>query len=188
VDIARRLGVSQATVSLVVSGGRASDLVAEKTRRAVLETAAELGYAVNPVARSLKSGRNRMLGLCTFEPVFPVDLRDFYAPFLLGVEEVSAECGYDVVMFSSLAPTEKRRFYACGVSRLKLADGCILLGRNLHRDNLAHLVHVDVPLVFVGKSKVLDAELSYVAADYVGATADLVRNLAELGHRRLAYL
>src|SRR5918998_451987 len=74
-DIARHVGVSQATVSLVISGGPASANVAEQTRRAVLEAAAELGYAVNPVARSLKGGRNRLLGVFTFEPVFPVGQR-----------------------------------------------------------------------------------------------------------------
>ncbi|MER7370282.1 LacI family DNA-binding transcriptional regulator, partial [Nonomuraea wenchangensis] len=43
VDIARRAGVSQATVSLVLSGGAVSDQIAESTRQAVLAAAAELG-------------------------------------------------------------------------------------------------------------------------------------------------
>ena len=121
VDIARRVGVSQATVSLVISGGPASAQVAEHTRRAVLEAAAELGYAVNSVARSLKGGRNRLLGVFTFEPVFPVDQRDFYFPFLLGIEEATAEFGYDLLLFSSASAGGDRRIYASGVNRLKLA-------------------------------------------------------------------
>ncbi|TDC54600.1 LacI family transcriptional regulator [Jiangella ureilytica] len=188
VDIAKRVGVSQGTVSLVISGGAASDQVAEKTRRAVLQAAAELGYTVNAAARRLKGGRTRMLGLYTFEPVFPVDQRDFYFPFLLGVEEATARYGYDLLLFSSATAGGTRRIYAGGVNRLKVADGCVLLGRHLHRDDLAELVHEDFPFVFIGRREVPGEELSYVAADYVGATRDMVRGLTERGHRRLAYL
>ncbi|MFI7448645.1 LacI family DNA-binding transcriptional regulator [Nonomuraea sp. NPDC049714] len=188
VDIARRLGVSQATVSLVISGGAASDQVAEDTRQAVLRTAAELGYAVNAAARNLKGGRNRMLGVYTFEPVFPVDQRDFYFPFLLGVEEATAEYGYDLLLFSSATSGGDRRIYAGGVNRLKVADGCVLLGRRLHHDDMAGLLREDFPFVFIGRREVPGEELSYVAADYVGATRDAVRSLIRCGHRRLAYL
>ncbi|MBK1787520.1 LacI family DNA-binding transcriptional regulator [Prauserella sp. ASG 168] len=180
--------MSQATVSLVVSGGALGDQVAESTREAVLRAAEELGYTVNAVARSLKSGRNRMLGLYTFEPVFPVDQRDFYFPFLLGVEEATAAYAYDLLLFSSAGAGGDRRIYAGGVNRLKVADGCVLLGRHLHRDDLVELATEDFPFVFVGRREVPGVELSYVAADYVGATSDVVRRLIRLGHRRIAYL
>lgn len=188
VDIARHLGLSQATVSLVISGGPASAQVAEHTRRAVLEAAAELGYAVNSVARSLKGGRNRLLGVFTFEPVFPVNQRDFYFPFLLGVEEATAEHGYDLLLFSSATAGDDRRIYAGGVNRLKLADGCVLLGRRLHHDDLTELLREDFPFVFIGRREVPGQELSYVAADYVGATRAAVDSLVRHGHRRFAYL
>ncbi len=188
VDVARRAGVSQATVSLVISGGALGNQVAESTREAVLRAAEELGYTVNAAARSLKGGRNRMLGLYTFEPVFPVGQRDFYFPFLLGVEEATAAYGYDLLLFSSATSEGNRRIYARGVNRLKVADGCVLLGRHLHRDDLAELAKEDFPFVFIGRREVPGVELSYVAADYVGATSEVVRNLTGLGHRRLAYL
>jgi DNA-binding LacI/PurR family transcriptional regulator len=188
VDIAARAGVSQATVSLVISGGAVSDHVAESTRQAVLAAAEELGYTANAAARSLKGGRNHLLGLYTFEPVFPVDQRDFYFPFLLGVEEETANQGYDLLLFSSAGSGGDRRIYARGANRLKVADGCVLLGRHLHRDDLAHLVREDFPFVFIGRREVTGAELSYVAADYTTATRQIVTTLTDLGHRRLRYL
>ncbi|MER5795704.1 LacI family DNA-binding transcriptional regulator [Streptomyces sp. NPDC001980] len=204
-DIARRAGVSQATVSLVISGGAASAQIAEPTRRAVLAAAEELGYAANVAARSLKGGRNRLLGLYTFESVFPTDQRDFYYPFLLGVEEETARQGYDLLLYcsggsasgalntsgaasASGAPRAERSIYAGGTNRLKIADGCVLLGRNVRREELSALVREDFPFVFVGRREVDDGELSYVAADYVSATAALVAELARLGHRRILYL
>lgn len=187
VDIAKRAGVSQATVSLVLSGGAVSDQIAESTRQAVLAAATELGYSVNVAARSLKRGRNHLLGLYTFEPVFPTDQRDFYFPFLLGVEEETARQGYDLLLFSSVTAGD-RAIYSGGVNRLKLADGCVLLGRNVRREELAELVREDFPFVFIGRRELEDAELSYVAADYVTATRDLVGELVRLGHRRILYL
>jgi DNA-binding LacI/PurR family transcriptional regulator len=188
VDIARLAGVSQATVSLVISGGPLSDQVAGATREAVRAAAAELGYSANPAARSLKGGRNHLLGLYTFEPVFPVDQRDFYFPFLLGVEEETAEQGYDLLLFSSAGSGGDRRIYAKGVNRLKVADGCVLLGRHLHRDDLAHLANEDFPFVFIGRRELPGVELSFVAADYSTATREIVSHLAGLGHRSIVYL
>ncbi|MFF3467747.1 LacI family DNA-binding transcriptional regulator [Streptomyces sp. NPDC002619] len=192
-DIARRAGVSQATVSLVISGGAASSQIAESTRRAVLAAAEELGYAANVAARSLKGGRNRLLGLYTFESVFPTDQRDFYYPFLLGVEAEAARQGYDLLLFSSGmgesgTSRAERSIFVGGANRLKIADGCVLLGRNVRREELSALVREDFPFVFVGRREVDDGELSYVAADYVSATAALVAELARLGHRRILYL
>ncbi|WP_084469511.1 LacI family DNA-binding transcriptional regulator [Jiangella gansuensis] len=188
VDIARRAGVSQATVSLVISGGAAADQIAEPTRQAVLAAAAELGYAANVAARSLKGGRNHLLGLYTFEPVFPTDQRDFYYPFLLGVEEETAAQGYDLLLFSSVSSAADRSIYAGGGNRLKLADGCVLLGRNVRREELAALVQEDFPFVFIGRREVEEGQLSYVGADYVAATSDVVGELTRLGHRRILYL
>ena len=133
-----------------------------------------------------EGGHNRMLGLYTFEPVFPVG--HFYFPFLLGVQEATVACGDDLLLFSSASPEGNRRIYAHGVNRLKEADGCVLLGRRPHRDDLTQLAKEDFPFVFVGRREVPGVELSYVAADYVRATSDLVGTLAQLGHRRMAYL
>ncbi|MEV1006476.1 LacI family DNA-binding transcriptional regulator [Streptomyces sp. NPDC049881] len=188
VDIARSAGVSQATVSLVISGGAASDQIPEPTRRAVLAAAEELGYSANVAARSLKGGRNRLLGLYTFEPVFPTDQRDFYYPFLLGVEEETAAQGYDLLLFSSVTSAPDRSIYAGGANRLKIADGCVLLGRRVRRAELAALIREDFPFVFIGRREVDDGEVPYVAADYVAATSALVAELTALGHRRILHL
>jgi DNA-binding LacI/PurR family transcriptional regulator len=188
VDIARRAGVSQATVSLVISGGAVSDQVAESTRQAVLAAAAELGYTANVAARRLRGKRNHLLGVYTFEPVFPVDQRDFYYPFLVGVEEATAALGYDLLLFSSVTSAADRSIYAGGVNRLRIADGCVLLGRNVRRDELAALVREDFPFVFLGRRELPDGELSYVAADYVTATSAMVTTLAGHGHERILYL
>ncbi|MEU0567160.1 LacI family DNA-binding transcriptional regulator [Nonomuraea sp. NPDC005983] len=188
IDIARLAGVSQSTVSLVLNEDPSRSQIPAATRERVMDAVRELGYTANPAARSLKGGRNRLLGLYTFETVFPLDQRDFYYPFLAGVEEETAERGYDLVLFTSAGYDQGRGVYAGDVNRLKVADGCVLLGRHIRRDDLERLVAEDFPVVFVGRRHVEGGALSFVAADYAAATRDVVLRLAALGHRRLLYL
>lgn len=185
VDLAREAGVSQATVSQIIN--ETSDRparVTEPTRRRVLEAAGRLGYTMNAAARALKGGRNHLVGLYTFEAVFPVDQRDFYFPFLLGVEERAAELGYDLLLFSASGAATPRRVYEDGSNRLKVADGCVLLGRHVDRDVLDRLQTDGFPFVFIGRREAPHGEIAYVAPDYRRATAEMVRTLAGSGHRR----
>ncbi|HEX6682656.1 MAG TPA: LacI family DNA-binding transcriptional regulator [Candidatus Limnocylindrales bacterium] len=186
VEIAQRAGVSQATVSLVLSE-RADTTVSEETRRRVEQAIDDLGYAVNPAARALRGMTVKTIGVYTFESVFPVDQRDFYHPFLLGVEEEAARLGYDLLLFTS-ANTTRQGVYAKGRNALLKADGCVLLGRHISRDDLARLAREGFPFVFIGRRNIEGVDLSYVAPDYVAPTAGLVEELVALGHRRILLL
>ncbi|MQA81159.1 MAG: LacI family DNA-binding transcriptional regulator [Streptosporangiales bacterium] len=190
-DIARAAGVSQATVSLVLSDAEAGERrVGEATRRRVLEVAQQLGYSVNPAARSLAGGRNRLLGVYTFEAIFPSRDRDFYNPFLVTIEQEAERAAYDLLLFTSATlPDQRRRsIYAGGVNRLALADGCVLLGRRENQEEVARLAREGFPFVYVGRREIPDCEFAYVAADYASATTRVVSHLVELGHRSIVYL
>jgi DNA-binding LacI/PurR family transcriptional regulator len=73
-------------------------------------------------------------------------------------------------------------------NRLRLADGCVLLGRSLDRDELARLVAEGQPFVSVGRRADAGGPVPYVGADYPGATAAVVRRALAAGHTALAYL
>ncbi len=189
-DIALAAGVSQATVSMVLNGRTGKGAaISTDTRDRVLRAAADLGYVANPAARSLAGGRNRLLGVFTFESVFPAESADFYHPFLVGVEREAEAQGYDLVLFTSSAGSDgRRRIYRDNANRLRMADGCVLLGYEEDRAELDRLAAEDFPFVFVGRREVPGQEIAYVAADYAGATYEAVAALAALGHRRVAYL
>jgi DNA-binding LacI/PurR family transcriptional regulator len=188
-DIARLAGVSQATVSYVINAGPAAATIPRHTTERILAAARDLGYVVNPAARKLAGGKNRLIGVYTFEPVFPVDYHDFYHPFLVGIEQEAARHSYDLLMFTSATGSDGcRSIYRDGVNRLGLSDGCVLLGRNPDRNELARLRDDGFPFIFIGRREVPGDGINYVAADYAAATSDVVDHLAGLGHRRLAYL
>ena len=66
--IATHLGVSRATVSHVLNGRSAEQRIRPETQSRVLEVARELGYRPNALARSVRSGKSRMIGYLVSDP------------------------------------------------------------------------------------------------------------------------
>ena len=184
-DIARLAGVSQATVSLVLNERDAGVRISPATRERVLTVMREWGYVANASARSLAGGRNKIIGVYTFEPVFPTSGVDFYFPFLLGMEQEAAELGYDLLLFTSAGG--ERQIFRDGSTRLWHADGALLLGRDPNVEEIEQLRDSGYPFVYVGHREVSGPPVSYVGADYAGATQQLTERLFELGHQRVAY-
>ncbi|WP_055479856.1 LacI family DNA-binding transcriptional regulator [Sphaerimonospora mesophila] len=188
-DIAKLAGVSQTTVSIVING-RESDTIRipPETRRRVFEVARSLGYVADPVARSLAGGMNHLIGVYTFESMFPMNHRDFYYPFLVGIEAAAEALGYDMLMFTSATGSDGgRSIYRDGVNRLRLADGCVLLGKETNRDDIARLRDEGFGFTLIGRRDV-PGPITYVTADYATATEEVVDHLVSLGHARIAYL
>ena len=189
-DVARLAGVSDATVSVVLNNRVGeSARVSQETQRKIWAAVRELGYVANPLARSLAGGRNHIIAVFTFEPVFPLEHGNFYYPFLIGIEEQAARQGYDLLLVTSSSDDDsgKRTVYRGGVNRLRVADGAILLGFG-HRHEVLNLLNEGYPFVFVGRRESPGDRISYVAGDYASATADIVQSMFQHGHRRIAYL
>ncbi|GAA5064054.1 DNA-binding LacI/PurR family transcriptional regulator [Thermocatellispora tengchongensis] len=188
-DIARMAGVSQTTVSLVLNNRADSEVrIAPETRERVLRVIRETGYVADPVARRLADRRNRILGVFTYEAVFPAASADFYHPFLVGIEECAEEAGCDLLLFTSGKAHGGRRRIFSEDSRVRLADGCVLLGRTIDRDDLARLIAERIPFVSVGRRDDAGGPVPYVGADYPPAVRELAERVVARGHRRLAYV
>lgn len=188
-DIARLAKVSQTTVSVVLNDRTESSArIPEETRDRVLKVIRETGYIADPLARRLLQQRNQILGVFTYESVFPSASADFYHPFLAGIEECAEQLGCDLLLFTSAPVTGGRRRVFHKNNRLRLADGCLLLGREIPRDELSRLIAEHYPFVSVGRRDDADGRVPYVGADYVGATATVVERARALGHRRIAFV
>ena len=189
-DVAKLARVSPAVVSMVVNKRTDSTVrIGPETAERVWAAVHELGYVPNPVARSLARGRNKILGVFTYEPVFPVDMRSFYYPFLVGIEQGAEEQGYDLLLFTSTRDgAGRRKIYRDGVNRLQVADGAVLLGWPHDRSEVERLATEAFPFSYVGRREIGDTPVSYAAADYAGATRVVVEHLAGLGHRDILYL
>ncbi len=189
-DVAKLAGVSTATVSAIVNNIDGQNIrVNPETRERVLSAIAELGYVANPAARILARGKNKLIGIFTYEPIFPFQHHDFYYPFLLGIEEEAEAQGYNLLIFTNVTnPDGKRSIYHDGASQLSMADGSILLGLNEDKDELRRLYKEGHSFVYVGRREVPETTISYTAADYTTAVQKLTDMLFDLGHRSLVYV
>lgn len=188
-DIARVTGVSQATVSIILTGRATENSIPLVTQRRVLDAAAELGYVPNVHARSLRGGRNGLIGVHTFEPVFPIRSDDYYHEFLVGIEEQAVQMCLDLVLFASTQrPDGTRSIYGKGSNRLRLADGAVLLGIAGNDEELERLATEKYPFVFIGRRDGVSARMPYVVPDYHAALGDVLEQLQGVGHVSIAYL
>src|SRR5580658_891975 len=101
-DVARRAGVSQATVSIVL-GGAASPIRPHTSAR-VLEVARELGYAPNRSAQALRTRRTRAVAVAVPDITNP-----FFPSLLKGVQTVADRAGYDVMTINTEGAGERER-------------------------------------------------------------------------------
>lgn len=189
-DVARLAGVSQATVSHVLSDDAvARARVGAGTRERVLDVVQRTGYTANPIAQRLAGGRNNIIGVFTYEPVFPRDGGDFYYPLLVGIEREAEALGLDLLLFTS-APVHdgRRRLLDDGARRIGAADGCLLLGRHDDKRDLAELLQRGFPFAFVGRRQSDAGLVPYAAFDYAGATDEVVTHLVDLGHTAIGFL
>lgn len=186
-DVASRAGVSTGIVSSVINGRDYGSIrVSDPTRDRVWAAVRDLGYVPNLAARSLASGSNQLIAVFTYLPLFPLESRDFYHDFLVGIEEGAERAGYNMLLVTGAKNDRRERaVYANGVNNLQLADGAVLLGTGEDADELGRLTRERYPFVFIGQRDPVGVDLSYVAADYLGGTRAIVSELYDLGHRRI---
>ncbi|MBO0782232.1 MAG: LacI family DNA-binding transcriptional regulator [Ktedonobacteraceae bacterium] len=189
VDVAALANVSPAIVSLVINGRVNGNVrISQEAQQRVWDAIYELGYVVNPVARKLAGNQSRMLGVFTYEAIFPLEYHDFYYPFLIGIEEEAQAQDYDLLLFTRPDGSGKRSIYKDGVNSLQVSDGSILLGVYEEPDEITRLLAEGFPFVYVGRREIPGEEIAYVAADYVDATRQVVAYMHSQGHRQIAYL
>src|SRR3954467_8555369 len=92
VDVARRAGVSQSTVSLVMSG-KAAGRVSAETEKLVRRAAADLGYRPNAAARALRTGAARSVAL-----IVPDVTNPFFGHVMRGAQAAAWTAGYAVAL------------------------------------------------------------------------------------------
>lgn len=174
VDVAAEAGVATSTVSRSFSRpGR----VNAATREHVLEVAERLGYAPNPAARALESGRTNTVAL-----VLPDITNPYFFGLIKGAERAAAASGYTLV----IGDTEENRAAEQRLVR-KLGpavDGFVICSSRLPDDDLLTAAqHGPVTLV---NRQVLG--MDSVVSDYQGGTRQIVAHLASLGHRGFVFL
>lgn len=173
-DVAKRAGVSQPTVSLVLSRNT-NARVSPETRERVLAAARDLGYVPNVVARSLVRSRSYAIG------VIVPDLRNpFFADVVSGAERVVSEAGYAVLLCETREIPRDRHIQALLERQV---DGIMVDA--IGASSLPQAMMTGVNLVLIDEPP---DKWPGVASDAAGAGRLAAEHLFSLGHLRFGFL
>jgi LacI family transcriptional regulator len=178
-DVAKAAGVSIATVSATVNG---SSPVGEATKNRVLEAIKTVGYSPNPMARSLRSGRSRLIGLVLGDVANP-----FWGSVLRVVEKAALGAGYSVIVCNTDGD-EERELSALEQLRAQHVAGILLTPIGNGRAFLDRVGRGDMPPIVTLDHKVVGLARDFVGVDNRAASRMLTEYLLRLGHRRIAIL
>lgn len=179
-DVARRAGVSEATVSRVVN---AKPGVSGQTRSEVLAVLAELGYEP-PALR--QAPRRRTVGLIVPEldnPIFPA--------FAQAIEARLVDAGCIAVLGCAGRNSVSEAEYLRVLIDQNVAGIVVVSGRHTiidaDHEPYQEVREHSIPMVFLNGS-IASLEVPSVSADEQVAAAMAVEHLADLGHRQIGFL
>ncbi len=181
-DVARKVGVSRATVSYVLSGNKdAAMLISAKTRTKVLKAVKELGYEPDARARSLRSGKTATLGL-----IVPDLHNPHHWQIVEGAMQRAQELGYEILFSSSSLEAEHEEKSIRALFR-RSVDGLILLPNfiKLYPKLLAQITRQQLPVVLIGCREI---NIDCIASINTEVTKEAVRHLHQLGHKDISFL
>jgi DNA-binding LacI/PurR family transcriptional regulator len=179
--VARRAGVSRATVSRVVNG---STSVAAAIREAVTRAVEELGYVPNQAARSLVTQRTESIALILPETANRVFSDDLFFPAIIrgvGLELEAAGKQLVLMMAGSAASHDRVERYAVAGH----VDGVMFASMHGADPLPGTLVRLGIPVICSGRP-IGDATVPYVDVDHFGGVAAAIRHLVAAGRRRIA--
>jgi DNA-binding LacI/PurR family transcriptional regulator len=170
--------VSIATVSRTING---SPAVSDRLTKRVWQAIEQLNYFPNTHARSLVSGRSRILGIIVeniTNPFFPELIQNF--------EEVAVAHGYEILVSSS--NSDPAILTNC-VRRMleRKVEGVAVMTFGEEEPVLDQLTHRDIPMV-LAEFKLDDPKTSTILLDYTTGVRAAVNHLIGLGHRKIGFL
>lgn len=180
-DVAREVGVSCATVSLVLSGKAEKGRISEDVAEQVFRAAKEMNYRPNKVAHSLRTGKTKILGL-----IVPDISNPFYAKLSRQIEDIAGLKGYQL-MFSS-SEESSRKFEKLVSSFVEQnVDGIIAVPPQNSESVIMQLIERCVPIIFVDR-KMENVPVSSVLIDHFGISLALSDYLIGQGCKRIAFV
>lgn len=173
-DVARLAGVSQSTVSYVLTGSRP---ISAATRARVEDAIAKLGYQPNSGARTLRSRRSGVIGL-----MFPHPREGRREPseFLEAISREARRSGYDILLVTA----DEGAAGIDRVARTGVCEALIVMELDRHDERVAAVRASGLPYVLIGLPEAAE-QIAAVDLDFVGLGRMVVRRARAEGCARL---
>ena len=174
-DVARRAGVSTATVSRVLSN---KPQVSENAHRRILAAMEELDYQPSRVARSLRVQRSKIIGLIISDIQNP-----FFNTLARAIEDRAYDHQYAVFLCNSDEDIEKEKLYIELMQAERVA-GVMLSPTRETANPCKKLIKANVPVVVIDR-ELTDLDVDTVWVDNLAGSFELISHIIDDGHRRI---
>jgi LacI family transcriptional regulator len=179
-DIAKRAGVSAATVSKVLN--RKDGFIGDETRQKILALARELNYTPNTLARSLVTRKSRVLGI-----IVPDILNPYFTELVRACDDAARSRGYITLVCNSEGEQEIEDAHLTSLAGHRV-DGVLLAASDVV-PNAELLNRIRLPVVCMDREVDENPHLvATVNTDYRSGAYQSTRYLIERGHKRIAFL
>ncbi|MGE8389884.1 MAG: LacI family DNA-binding transcriptional regulator [Pseudomonas sp.] len=172
-EVARVAGVSKATVSRYIGGDR--QLLAEATATRLAEVIERLGYRPNQMARGLKRGQTRLIGMLVADILNPYSVAVMH-----GVETACRQHGYSLVVCNTNRDDEQERHHLVALQSYNV-EGLIVNTLGHHPGELLNLQR-DIPMVLVDR-QLPELNVDLVGLDNADAIEQALDHLQARGYR-----
>src|SRR5215203_1274989 len=179
-DIAHKLNISTATVS---RGLQDHPAISKKTKKKILDMVEELGYRSNHFARNLREKQTRTIGVLVHELN-----SNFITSVLAGIEKVTTEAGYDIIIAHSSESASKEAANAKNLFH-KRVDG-LIASLSFDTTGLEHFkpfVDKGVPVIFFDRVE-QDGSNPTVVIDNARCGYIATKHLIEQGCKKIAHV
>lgn len=180
-DIASQLNVSITTVSFVINGKAKEKNISDALAKRVMDLVEKLDYQPNALAKSLRTGKTKILG-------FLVD--DISEPFFSGIarfiDEKASEMGYKI-LFSSTRNDKKKALELLQIFKDRHVDGYIIALPEGLEEEIGKLIQSNHPVVLFDRY-VPGLKSDYVVIDNQGSTYAATQHLISNGYKNIGFI
>ncbi|RFM36351.1 LacI family DNA-binding transcriptional regulator [Chitinophaga silvisoli] len=178
-DIAQQAGVSPTTVSFVLNGKGKEKRISEQVSKRILKIAGKLKYKPNQLARGLRTGKTKTIGLIVEDIA-----NNFFANVAKVVEDEADKYGYKV-LFGSTEDDEEKARGLLEVLRYRQVDGYIITPTlNLDKD----IATLQKPVVLMDRYFPNVKDSSYVVVDNYQGAMTAVDHLVAQGYKHIGII
>ena len=177
-EVAKRANVSTATVSRTINN---SPKVNPETAARVREAIEELNFYPNTHARTLVSGRSRMLGLIISDITNP-----FFPELVKSFEDQAVQQNQEVIIGNT--DYNPKRMAGC-IRRMleRKVDGVAILTSETDPELLAELTRRNIPTVLMDNPRT-GPRSATIRIDYAQGIQEALQHLFDLNHREIAFI
>ncbi|OAE03851.1 LacI family DNA-binding transcriptional regulator [Pantoea sp. OXWO6B1] len=180
-EVAKRAGVSKATVSRVLSG---NGYVGQEKRDRVLQAIAETGYRPNLLARNLANKSSQTIGLVVTNTLYSGNI---FSELMSHSARIMEQQNRQLILADGKHTAEQERAAIQFLLDLR-CDGIIIYPRFLSIDELDAMIsqHKQPVMVINRRLRINDSFCVY--SDQHMASQMAIRYLMEQGHRNIAFI